>query len=133
MDTDLLGKLKSLRRAWGRGIAISPARGSTGRMLGSTDRSYHNVDRYGKVRAIDLFPEGLGTVEDIKRFIALAHKKGFTGVGVYLDTQPSIMIHLDNREGKSGSWSRIGGKYLSLDAAYRELANARRTKSTEEF
>lgn len=115
MDIDLLQKLDAFRREWGRPITISTHPDALGRHLGDA-RSYHNVDRYGAVRAVDLFPQGL-TPENAAYAVQLAERVGLGGIGLYTDTRPSMMMHVDNRS-DPGRWARVAGDYLGIDQAY---------------
>lgn len=117
MDTDLLIKLDAFRRAWGQPIAISSHPHALGRNMGAGgSRSYHNIDRYGAVRAVDIFPQGLNQ-QNAAYAVQLAEQAGFGGIGLYTDTQPSIMMHLDNRA-TPGRWARVAGDYLGIESAY---------------
>lgn len=115
MDSDLLKKLDKFRELWGRAVVISPAAGALGRYAGDSG-SYHNIDKWGAVRAVDVFPRGL-TTANAAGAVAAAEAAGFGGIGVYTDTMPSMMIHLDNRSGR-GRWSRINKKYGAIENAY---------------
>jgi hypothetical protein len=114
MDVDLLIKLDLFREMWGKPIMISPVDGSLGREAGES-LSYHNVTRYGQVRAVDIFPSGL-TTNNAGLAVSMAEKVGFGGIGLYTDTKPSMMMHLDNRSG-SARWARVNKKYVGIDNA----------------
>jgi hypothetical protein len=127
MDDDLLKKLDAFRERWGYPVEVSKADGSLGRH-GGESHSQHNVDRFGKVKAVDFFPkvpDGRGgyrymqTVAERDRAYRIARQVGFTGIGVYTDTQPGDMMHGDVREPKASgyvaTWSRIGGEYFGVD------------------
>ena len=115
MDTGLLYKLDAFREALGEGytVSISPVKGAIGRHAG-VSTSMHNFDLTGSVRAIDVFPAyqntGL-TKAQLKRAYKIAVQVGFTGIGVYPDTQPRPMMHLDVRpnrvKGSPSKWSRF--------------------------
>lgn len=115
MSADLLQKLDTFRSLWGKPVMISPASGALGRHAG-TSGSYHNVDRWGVVRAVDVFPSGL-TMSNARRAVEMAETAGFGGIGLYTDTQPSMMMHLDNRE-TTGRWARVDGQYTGISNAY---------------
>ncbi|MEG9862966.1 MAG: hypothetical protein V6Z82_07025 [Flavobacteriales bacterium] len=121
MSNDLLEKLDELRERWGKVINVSPAAGGIGRHGGDAT-TQHNVDLYGEVRAVDIFPSGLNG-NNVDQFYQLAKDVGFTGIGVYADTQyagkPHVMFHVDVRKdrqpGSPAKWGRIAGNYVSLE------------------
>ena len=117
MSVELLEKLDEFRRRWGSPVVISSAVGALGRHYGG--ESQHNVDKWGEVRAIDVFPmksDGgyLETEADRRRAFELAESVGFSGIGLYTDTMPGNMMHLDVRGGRLATWSRVAGKYLKI-------------------
>lgn len=130
MSNELLLKLDEFREQWGAPVEISGAVGGIGRK--SLDsHSQHNVLKWGEVRAIDLFPKVeiadgiygyIDNGEDLRRAQQIAVQVGFTGIGVYTDTQPGYMLHVDVREdrefGDVALWSRIDGDYLGIEQAY---------------
>lgn len=135
MSPRLLVMLDVLRHQWGRPIEISGADGALGRAMGES-LSQHNITKWGEVRAADVFPQGVATMDDAERFTAAAKLVGFTGIGVYPDAMPSVMFHLDIRidrqPGNPATWGglrrMIGSpaedddwRYVSLDEALREV------------
>lgn len=124
MNADLLAKLDEFRARWGHPVRVSPADGSRGRV--DTSESQHNIiHTLGSVRAVDVFPtvNGRGmSAGDMQAAVALAAEVGFTGIGVYTDTEPYPMLHLDVRPGREpGSpalWSRVNGEYGGLWEAF---------------
>lgn len=121
MSVELLNKLDEFRHRWGYPVIISPAEGGIGRRDDS--HSQHNVNWLGEVRAVDVFPTVAGggymtTVDQRDRALRLAREVGFTGIGLYTDTQPGDMLHVDVREdreeGDPALWARIGGEYTSI-------------------
>jgi hypothetical protein len=122
MQTALLLKLDEYREQLDAPVIISPAAGALGRNLGASADSQHNIDRWGEVRAVDVFPQ----VSDMRAAYDLAFKLGFTGIGVYPDWQPRWGLHLDMRTDRQPSspalWSArtIDGKqvYFGLDRAW---------------
>ncbi|WP_299592703.1 hypothetical protein [uncultured Microbulbifer sp.] len=126
MAADLLTRLDLFRERWGAPVIISPAQGGIGRHGGEGDTSQHNIDRWGEVRAIDIFPTVGGnyitTTDQLKRAAHIAREVGFTGVGVYTDTKPGHMVHVDVRpdrnSGDPATWSRVAGNYYALGAAF---------------
>lgn len=116
MDKDLLIKLDLFRHLWGAPVMISPHPDALGRYLGSGSGSYHNVDAHGEVKAVDVFPSGL-TPENAERAVKLAEQAGFGGIGVYTDTVPSVMMHLDTGP-RGRRWARVSGEYVGIVQAY---------------
>jgi hypothetical protein len=108
MSVDVLTKLDAFREAWGAPVMVSPAIGGLGREDNSG--SMHNVLKWGEVRAIDVFPRGMDTLADRRRAYQIAKNVGFTGIGLYTDTKPSNMLHLDNRD-EPEYWTRVEGEY----------------------
>jgi hypothetical protein len=101
-DPDLLDRINVLREEWGKPIVVSPLKGAVIRWDNSG--SYHNINKWGKVRAIDFFPQsrkgpgGIKSVDEAIEFILLARAVGLTGIGVYPYFTPSYGFHVDNRE-----------------------------------
>lgn len=98
---------------------ISPAQGSVGRFKGNDDNSQHNIDKWGRVYAVDIMlrtPYGNPTPENMQYAYDIAKKYGFTGIGLYKDTKPFYMIHLDIRDTfQVATWSRIEGEYSNIN------------------
>ncbi|MDP2505646.1 hypothetical protein [Oceanobacter sp. 3_MG-2023] len=116
LSNDLLFKLDEFRNRWGAPVRVSPATGAIVRFNGTGDESQHNVDMWGESRAIDVFPEGMEAAEDRARAYQIAKDVGFTGIGIYTDTKPGNMIHVDVRKGTHvATWSRVGYQYLGID------------------
>lgn len=107
IDADVLSKLNILRENWGAPLVISPLYGGIIRYDNSD--SYHNYKKWGKVRAVDFFPQskkhngGIDDKDEMLEFTTLATKAGFKGVGIYPYFVPSWGVHLDNRPTYS-SW-----------------------------
>jgi hypothetical protein len=117
MADDLLIKLDAFRELWGAPVRISPAAGGIGRHLGINDTSQHNVDRWGEVRAIDVFPDGMNNRASRERAYQLARQCGFTGIGLYTDTMPQNLLHVDVRKetgGRVATWARVAGQYVGI-------------------
>ena len=116
MNRDLLLKLDAFRERWGRPVAISGNAAALGRHDDS--ESQHNVTRWGEVRAVDVFPEGMNSAAERQRAFDIAKAVGFTGIGLYTDTSAGNMLHVDVREPKShgyvATWSRVAGEYGSI-------------------
>ncbi|GAA6154483.1 hypothetical protein [Pseudoteredinibacter isoporae] len=114
MSNDLLLKLDKFREAWGGPVIVSSADGAVGRR-DDHSRSQHNVNVWGEVRAVDIFPKVGGryieTSEELERAFDIAKAVGFSGIGVYTDTSPGHMLHVDVRSTRDTIWSRIAGTY----------------------
>lgn len=122
MSNELLQKLDDFRTAWGAPVIVSAAHGAIGRE-DSGDSSQHNVTKWGEVRAIDVFPllpngKYISSESDRTRAYQVAKQVGFTGIGLYTDTTPGNMLHVDVRKDKApgnpATWSRVAGKYLGI-------------------
>jgi hypothetical protein len=135
MSPRLLVLLDSCRSQWGAPIRVSPADRALGRRMGES-LSQHNVQKWGEVRAVDVFPANVETIDEAERFYALARRVGFTGIGIYPDTKPGVMFHLDVRidvvPGTPATWGGLrrmvaapeqqnDWRYVSLDEALREV------------
>jgi len=116
MSAELLEKLDLFRERWGAPVSVSPVEGGIGRHDDS--HSQHNVNLWGEVRAVDVFPQGMNSAESRARAFQIAVDVGFTGVGLYTDTQPSNLLHIDVRkdrsEGQPATWSRVDGQYKGI-------------------
>jgi len=108
MSVDILVKLDKFRELWGDQVMITPVQGGIGREDNSG--SMHNVLKWGEVRAIDVFPRGMDSLADRQRAFKLAKQAGFTGIGLYTDTRPSNMLHVDNRDSPL-FWTRVNKVY----------------------
>jgi hypothetical protein len=121
MSPDLLKKLDEFRHQWGFPIQVSPHQDAVGREH-PTSNSQHNIMKWGEVRAVDVFPKNslggyINSAAERKRAYDIAKRVGFTGIGLYTDTSPGHMVHLDVREGSLAKWSRIAGQYKGIDEA----------------
>lgn len=114
LSQQLLYKLNAFRDLWGAPVSISQNKDAVGRHTGT---GQHNVDLWGEVRAVDIFPSGMKTKADMKRAYDIAVRVGFTGVGLYTDTSKPMM-HVDVREGgvvgTPDTWARIDGQYKGI-------------------
>lgn len=124
MNADLLVALDEFREQWGAPVVISPVEGGIGRHDDSGSR--HNVSKFGEVQAIDIFPkvpDGLGgyryieTTEELQRAYDIAKAVGFGGRGVYTDTVPGFMLHVDVREDET-MWVRADHDYFYSEAGF---------------
>jgi len=93
LHPELKDKLDEFRERLGRPVSISPAEGSLGRHLGDSSKSYHNVDKYHGLLAVDVMP----ATDDMKRCFRLAKTVGFGGIGLYSHWKPRWGMHLDVR------------------------------------
>jgi len=135
MSPRLLVMLDVLRHQWGKKIEISGAGGALGRNAKGS-LTQHNVDKWGEVRAADIFPAGVATVDEAQAFWDLIKAVGFTGRGVYPDALPSVMFHVDvrvdRRPGQPSDWGALrrminrpaeddDWRYVSVEEAMREV------------
>jgi hypothetical protein len=111
-------------------VSISLAPGAVGRNFGPDVDSQHNFDRWGEVRAVDVFVEGVDSKAQASRVLDIATSVGFTGVGVYPDWKnndgdPQVGFHLDVREvremGVPAMWGRLGQDYVSAEFALSQM------------
>lgn len=126
MDKQTLICLDKFREAWGDSVIVSSADGGLGRELGQHHNSMHNVDKHGKVKAVDFFPTGLN-VNNARHAFALAKKSGFTGIGLYpfttLNGLRAWMMHGDTRADRTptnpAKWARMeNGEYTAIEQAF---------------
>lgn len=116
MAPELLRQLDAFRAELGYPVQVSEAPGAIGRNLGPDDTSRHNVDRWGKVQAIDVMPTPVGdngrprgmNQAEARQARQLA-KEFFGGVGVYPHWQPYPGLHLDVRPAADGDVATWGG------------------------
>lgn len=112
MDASLLVRLDVLRSFWGSAIHISANPHAVGRRDNS--QSYHNVEKWGKVMAVDVFP----TKNIPDNFRILAVQCGFTGVGYYPQWKMNDNIggfHLDiGEERRPLKWKVENGQMTIL-------------------
>lgn len=133
ISTRLLVLLDVLRYRWGHAITISANPRALGRHDGPS-LSQHNIDRWGEVRAADVFPKSLFKRDDAQRIILLAKEVGFTGIGLYPHWDQGVGMHLDVRHdrkpGQPAVWGMLpatgaggepGQKEVSLTQAINEL------------
>jgi len=108
-------------------IIISPAEGAIGR--NDNSESQHNINKWGKVNAIDIMPvneNGVGlSIPQLKQAFILARSLGFTGIGVYPDWKPYPGLHLDVREdkviGKPAAWAGINKNNKQIYVTINEI------------
>lgn len=117
LDPHLKNVLDNFREDWGAPVRISPHPDALGRHMGPEKMSQHNVDVWKKVRAADIFPDGL-TEDSFPRAYECAKSAGASGIGFYPDTHPGPMMHLDVRRShtadRPATWCRVKGRYLGL-------------------
>lgn len=130
----LLVMVDVYRFMWDDKVMVSPHPNAIGRTDGG---GQHDYKRWGEVRALDLMPEGIVTLENAERSIEIARTIGFTGIGFYphwdLDGNPENGvrpgIHLDVREDRTPENPAIWGGvkqgkkqvYVSIDEALAEM------------
>lgn len=130
MSLRLLFLLDSLRHQWGSSITISPVTGALGRENGGDDPSQHNYEKWGEVRAADIFLSGMDCQNSANRAVGLTMRTGFTGIGIYPHWDPSPGMHVDvrlnARPGEPDLWGMLddgnGGQYqVSFEEAMRNM------------
>lgn len=121
----VLRGLDLFRHEWGKPVRISPHPLALGRRDGTDTLSDHNIDKWGRVLAADVMPEGMEEHGDAYFAVVLADRVGFTSIGLYPDWKPGGGLHLGVRPGRKlgdpAQWGAVDldGKqtYVSLDAA----------------
>ena len=115
MHESTLLSADAFREMWGAPVSVSPHPAATARFLGPDAMSGHNVDKWGHCYAVDLFPSGMNDKREMARAVACAILAGATGIGLYTDTKPGYMIHIDTRPDRTPVnprlWSRVDGAY----------------------
>lgn len=136
INLDLLQMLQDFRDCWGQPVYISPAHGAVGRQLGPHSKSYHNYDRWGEVRALDIIPTGLFHAVSAIEADRLFRHCGITGIGFYphwqrYSNKQGKMVHapgfhIDNRP-RLARWGAIkeNGRqiYVTFEAALVKMDN----------
>lgn len=130
MSVRLLVLLDVFRHEWGDEVMVSPHSRALGRRNGEDDTSQHNVDRWGEVRAGDVFAIGMIRHRHAERAVRIARSIGITGIGVYPDWtlggKRCAGLHFDARReadpGNPATWGGVdngSGKqvYVSLEDA----------------
>ena len=121
MDPEILELVDDFREALGYRVSISPAPGAIGRSAGLSG-TRHNVERWGQVMALDIFPEKV----EPRRWVAVAREVGITGLGFYPDWRPQPGLHIDSRSTRHARVATWGGvrdkpgsrqRYVGLEAA----------------
>ncbi len=123
--TGLLHRMDVLRFQLGSPVYISPVDGAVGRRNGQSDKSQHNINYYGEVRAVDFFAPGV----DPQVVVDVMRELGFTGIGVYADgewkgekaTRYHGDVRHDHKMGSPAEWGQVKGRTVSIDDA---IANA---------
>lgn len=135
MDIGTLESLDRFRDLWGAPVSISAHPDALGR-YGKTSKSAHNIDRWGRVYAADIFPHGMNTKADRLRAVLCALRAGFRGVGLYPNWRSGSQrggLHVDRRdriqtdfptyargrdfETDPAFWARFDSGYVLIDAA----------------
>ena len=120
-DSALLVRLDILRFRLGSPVVISPVDGATGRENGTNDKSQHNIEYHGIVRAADFFVPGVSASRVVNAMRALS----FTGIGVYpeglydgkQETRYHGDVRTDRKPGDPAEWGYYGGEDTSIDKA----------------
>lgn len=115
MEPAFLYRLDLFRAKLGRRVFPSPLVAGWIRTDGS-ETSRHFIGADGDKRlsdAGDVFPEC-----DLFYAMCVAIQCGFTGIGLYFDTQrngkPWPILHLDTRPGPLTIWRRDAGQYTTI-------------------
>lgn len=109
MSANLILAVQMFRSNTGIKMIPSPVKGAWYRFEGKGSSRHYAKNRLSD--AIDIFPDADKIYE--AWFNALIFEP-FGGVGIYFDTAPSIMMHVDCRPLKDGFktiWCRDNGKY----------------------
>ena len=114
MHPRLVTLLDVFRFAWGRPVMVSPADGAIGRRNDTESR--HNIERWGRVEAIDVMPAAMERAEQAREAAETARRCGITGIGVYPHWSPRPGMHLDVRDTASPGEPAIWGA-LSVQRA----------------
>lgn len=128
MNPKQLKALDKFRELMGSPVFISPVEGGLGRHGGDVNSSQHNVDKWGMVNATDVFPtvkannakgwKYISTEAERQLVFENAKKAGFTGIGLYTDTFPGNMLHVDVRSDRTAInpalWSRVEHEYKPI-------------------
>lgn len=126
MSPHLTIRLDILRYRLGRPIHISANPMAIGRNNGPIGMSDHNVDKWGEVRGVDVFVEGVTTKDQAMRVVRVANELGFTAIGVYPEWRNNIGenqvgFHFGYRPrckmGDPDTWGQVGGDYVGVDLA----------------
>jgi len=115
MEPSFIHRLDLFRAKLGRKVFPSPLEGGWIR-TGGSETSRHFIGADGNHRlsdAGDVFPDC-----DLFYAMTVAIQCGFTGIGLYFDTQrngkPWPMLHLDTRPGQLTIWTRKAGEYETI-------------------
>lgn len=108
-----LFKLDAFRCHTGQPYLPSRHNRALGRHDGPDDDSTHNIDKWGKVLAVDGFATGMTRPAIARSYVELATHLGFTGIGVYPQWQQGPGLHLDTRPdhqpGHPAVWGMVNG------------------------
>lgn len=116
ITSELCSKATNFARAWGRPITIGSAYRppEVNERVGGARNSYHT-----RGMAIDVGE--IGSITDRNRFIELAARNGFNGIGVYWpDSEGAYFIHLDIRPEKY-HWGPRGGSHASQYSEVKQI------------
>ena len=109
----VINRLYKFQELWGAPVVVSKHPEAIYRRDNSN--SQHNINKYTKSNAVDVFPSGLNK-QRAKEAYNKAVQAGFKGIGIYSDTS-DYMMHLDVRNTRRvASWSRNFGVYQTYDS-----------------
>jgi hypothetical protein len=109
MSANFILALQMFRKATGISINPSPVEGAWYRFNGKSTSRHYAKNRLSD--AGDIFPD---PEKIYQAWVMALNFKPFGGVGIYFDTAPSIMMHVDCRPLRDGFktiWCRDNSKY----------------------
>jgi hypothetical protein len=125
MDQDLLLSLDVFRGLWGAPVYISPHPLALGRHDREHGTSQHNIDRWRVVRAADIMPEGMTSVDAACRAVEIAEDAGMVGIGLYPHWSPRPGLHVDVRHSGPARWGAVKRDgvqiYTTLDSVLSQM------------
>lgn len=106
MDSTVMRALFSLRKASGIVMRPSPVQGGHAR-----DRGDSRHSTKGGIRLSDATDIFVGSLADLATVFRHAQRvQGIGGIGLYFDTRPGPMFHIDCRPDRL-LWVRVDGEY----------------------
>lgn len=124
MHPRLLVLLDVFRHQWGSPVEISPHPAAIGRIMDPNRKSDHNFTRNGVVLAADIMPASMFTRADAQRALDIAHRCGFTAIGLYPHWQPHAGLHLGVRPGDPANPAKWGALKIDSKQVYRSQQEA---------
>lgn len=107
VDARVVQALQVWRDLCGKPIALTPVPEGIFRTEGSPTSQHFAVGRLST--ALDVFP-----ADPREAYLHALDVEAFRGIGLYLDTRPSQMMHVDVRSGKRILWVRDKGTYVYM-------------------